>query len=297
MKYLVLVGGGACGEYQAGAIHTLHQNGALKGLAGIVGTSVGALNGCAYAASLVAQNGAEGLKTAWASITRTTDVYTPPLPPTALTILDPRNCYSNAIRRFVFGQSFCDVSGLNRIVKQMVGNIDTVRVGIDLDIDLHTRAFNYVSGEVETLGGRLEPALLYDMALASSAIEGLFPPHNGYGDGSVMDNAPIDVALDNGADEIIVVYCKPDSNPTDNSQKGSVSGLRRALRAIERGISDNEEMVWARCQEIAKQRAVKFIHIYPSKDTGSFLDFNKRGLWEMGVSETMAQYNFQKGVN
>lgn len=281
MKALVLVGGGACGEWQAGCLSKLHENGELGSLQVIVGNSAGALNAGLYGLGLMRGVGTQTLYAAWERIKRTEDIYTPALPPTAGLVLNPfAPSYLNGLRRFFFGPGFADTTPLKKLAEEIFGTWTAQDVYERTGVSIFVRAFNYGTGKVETLGGAMR---LADMALASSAIEGIFPAHNvngvEYGDGGLLDNAPMDVALELGADNVRIIYCAPEKSDEVEPPK---TGLLRALRAVGRAIEAHEERVWEECQ---KRPGVVWAHYYPSQDTGSFLDFSKRGLWEQGRND------------
>lgn len=284
MKGLCLVGGGACGEWQAGALRVLDTGYGAGDVKLIAGTSVGALNGCLYAVGLMKGVGSDLLFQAWNEIQRTEDVYTPALPPTPAKLMNPLYpSYMNGLRRFVFGPGFCDVTPLQRLVKKYLGDVTAQDVFEKTGVSIFVRAFNYQTGEVETLGGATS---LYDMAMASSAIEGIFPAHNiggvDYGDGGLLDNAPMDVLIELGADDIHIIYCAPEKGI---SEERPTTGFSRTLRALGRAIEEHEERVWEECQ---KKIGVTWHHHYAESSTGSFLDFSKRGLFLRGIREGLA---------
>ena len=278
---IVCVGGGAKGRWQAGALFALHELGYAEAASILVGTSVGGLNACALAMSMAQGLGADLLRDAWSKIKANSDVYYPDMPPAGLPLTLPR--YLGALRSFIWGESLCDTEALGRLCQWVFAEDTADQVKSATGQDVYTRAFNYVTGQAETLGGSMK---LKDMARATSAIEGVFPDHmiNGqpYGDGGLLDNQPVDIAIEKGATHVIVVYCAPDGSPKDPGQddsKNRVTGMARALRAMDRAIASHEDEVWARC---AAHPEVKFMPIYPAMDTGPVLDFTNQRLFQDG---------------
>jgi len=280
--WFVFVGGGACGEVAAGAAAFLTEKGWWDLAKGAVGTSVGGLNACT-----LAKGGAPLLKKVWASIQKDEDVYTPAIPGSKWDYLNPIILAKMAMAalRFVKSTSFFDTTPLQQIVENTFGSITTDDIFKATGKRLLVRSYNYATGMMETLFGKL-----IHMALATSAIEGAFAAHKGHGDGGIGDNNPIDVAVKNGATHIAVFYCGPDSpekptddvNMTDDTPDGPPrTGLQNIIDAANHIVGQNEELVWRICQNYG---GVSFVHIIPSGDTGSCLDFKKRGLWEMGYN-------------
>jgi predicted acylesterase/phospholipase RssA len=283
-KWLVLVGGGGCGRWQAGALSSLLDAGLLKDLDGIVGTSVGGLNACCLAASLAQGRGIGVVKEAWDRIGRDEDVYTPSL--VSFNWLKPWQFWPMAAA-FLGRPGLCSVDPLRKIVADVMGEWTTDQIEKKTGIKLRTRAFNYRAGREDTLKGRLQ-----DMALSTSAIEVAFPSHKGYGDGGVADNAPMDVAVNAGADRILVVYCspEPDKSPRpeivlDGSEPELTgTALDNAKTVLASLTSANEDLVDQAAAE-AVRGGCQVVHCFPVSDTGSALDFTPRGLWERGVTE------------
>lgn len=285
------IGGGGCGRAQAGALYHMHNHGLLDQVEVFAGTSVGGINLCAYAASLHAGRGAEGLKDVWQAIKKTTDIYTPPLPPTMGAFLDPRWSYAGALGRYFFGPGFADISGLVNRCKAVLGQTTAEDVRRKTGKVFVTRGLNYGTNEIESLGCSLP---LLDMALGTGLPEGIFPGHaigkSLYGDGGVADNAPADVLIQAGCTHCYLVYCKPDTSSqgltSHDFDPGRPKGFQLTLRGLDKALSINEELVWAWCQEHPE---VQWIHVIPGMDTGNFLDFSERGLWQHG-EDVMGQF-------
>lgn len=287
-RWLVLVGGGALGRWQAAACYALWKAGLLEGLAGIVGTSVGGLDACVISAGMVQGRGLDLLQQCWANIQADSDIYTPGVTQlldhpflNVLTLM-------GAARSFAWGPGALDRSPLEKLTLNALGDLTTDQVRAKTGIELLVRAYDYKAGQVRSLQGSLR-----DMALATSAIEGAFPSWQGFGDGGASDNAPIDVALARGANQIMVVYCAPDDPraPDDPYIIGPVgaqthgTGLNNVLRLMQNITKANEAIVAQQAQAAIAQ-GLQLVECYPPTDTGNFLDFRERGLWARGLAES-----------
>lgn len=289
-RWVVLVGGGGCGRWQAAALCALADAGLLKGIAGIVGTSVGGINACLLGAGLLRGDITAVIKDAWAAITKDEDIYKPGLTAViehpALHPLDD----AGLTHGFLFGQAACDTEPLAELAKKFLGGLTTDQVELAQGVKIRARALNYQAQEADTLKGELAA-----MALCTSAIEGIFPRRWGYGDGGAVDNAPIDEALSQGADQIIVVYCGP-ANP-EKADRPDVSvfmsatppapstGLKDALGFLAGVTAANEDLV-DQAAARAEAQGVQVVYCFPSSPTGSALDFSERGLWQRGLTES-----------
>ena len=297
-RWLVLVGGGACGRWQGGALEALYRAGLLNDLSGIVGTSVGGLNACVLAAGLAQAQGIDLLKSTWAAIQKDEDIYRPSVVGVAASPWWNVLSILGLARSFVWGPGALDRSALETLCAKVFGELTTNDIKGKTGLVLMTRAYNYEEGLVHTLQGRLQ-----DMALATSAIEGAFPSWQGYGDGGAGDNAPIDAALALGAEQILVVYTGPDRpaplrGPIFLGKVGAqthTTGLANIEDVAAHITMANEDLVDQEAQA-AIARGVSVIGCYPLTDTGNFLDFRERGLWERGVAEAQTAIQAAKGA-
>ena len=284
---LVLVGGGGCGRVQAGALDALEASGLLHDVSIIVGTSVGGLNGCALAVGLAQKKGVEVLRNAWASITKNSDIYSPDLlADLGHPWLHPIDT-AQEIHGFVWGAGALNTDALVRLVKDTLGAWTTDQIQA-AGITLRVRAMHYERNRAETLDGDLAA-----MALATSAIEGLFPARFGYGDGGAVDNEPIGEALALGAGRILVVFCGPDDPQSDQDPHATVrmadpppaprTGLANALATLQ-GITQRGEALADEAAGRAEAQGVQVVYCYPKSDTGNALDFTPRDLYSVGLT-------------
>jgi NTE family protein len=223
----VLSGGGNLGAVQVGMLQGLADRGVVPDL--LVGTSVGAIN-AAFLAAGPSPRRVEELALAW-SQTRRGDVF-----PTA----SPR-----AALRAVAGRTnaFVDPRPLRRLVERWVTYGRIENAGWPLAI---------VATEVTT-GAEvvLRHGDVVDAVMASAAIPSVFPPVEVDGhvlmDGGVVNNTPISVAGDLGADVIYVLptgYACALPNPP-----GSALGmaLHAVSLAIQRRLVADVEVWQHRC--------------------------------------------------
>jgi NTE family protein len=185
----VLGGGGARGAAQVGVLQGLFEAG-LEPPVAIVGTSVGALNGSAIAAypSLA---GTMMLREVWMSRQALEVFHAHPL-----------GVMLSGLRRDQF--SAFPQGNVRRLIEraQALSGMTTFE---QLRVPLAVVATDLNAGiPVVFRAGLLTPALL-----ASTAIPGLFPSvridDREHLDGGVVDNTPLDIALNDGAKEILAI--------------------------------------------------------------------------------------------
>ena len=185
----VLGGGGARGAAQVGVLQGLFEAG-VEGPVAVVGTSVGALNGSAIAAypSLA---GTMMLREVWMS-RQAVDVFR----------AHPLGVILSGLRRDQV--SAFPQQNIRRLIEraQALSGITTFE---QLRVPLAVVATDLNAGRPAVFrSGELTPALL-----ASTAIPGLFPSvrigEREHLDGGVVDNTPLNVAVDDGAKEILAI--------------------------------------------------------------------------------------------
>lgn len=279
-------GGGACGEYPSAVLYQLDKDGIAPQATVLGGSSVGGLEVLTYAVGLYNGVGAETLKQLWAGITKDEDVFTPGIPNTVMEKLwffGPYNL-TKVVWNFIRNGGIFSTAPLDAICKKVFGKLTTTDIKNKVGVDVFVKAYNLKTEQDDTLQGDL-----YDMSLATREIEGAFAPHKGYGDGGAADNTPIDIAIQNGCTHVIILYCGPESAPAnpvimniDSKTPDKTVGGFDVLKDVIDGITNaNEEAIWQACQSIPN---VKFLHVIPEGDTGSALDFSKRGLWDKGTA-------------
>ena len=250
-RALVLCGGGSRGAYEIGAWQALRELGVR--LDGVYGTSIGALN-----AALVARGDVESARELWLNLTLSRIV----------TVEDPEDF---AVGRMVANKRDVlpflvenakrlrmDITPLEELVR---AECDEARIragGMDFGV------MTFRVPQLQGLPVRLrdmEPGALPDWIIASASCFPIFPAkHIGgqrYIDGGYCDNLPIDMALADGADEVVAVELHPyDTHP------------------------EYARMPWLK-------------RIRPRHSLGGFLDFNpkllRRSLW-LGYQDAMKVY-------
>ncbi|MBI4544102.1 MAG: patatin-like phospholipase family protein [Gemmatimonadetes bacterium] len=181
VRYLVLCGGGSRGAIEAGFVQALWEHGIR--FDGIVGSSVGALNG----AFLAAGGHPDELAAIWRSL-RFRDVF-------------------RFNRRILLrGLREASVFTLGRRLRRLLRDLGSGRFE-GLPLPLAVVATDLATGEAVVLDrGPLEPALT-----ASIAIPGLLPPVHLNGrylvDGSLSADLPLGQAIERGATEIYAMRC------------------------------------------------------------------------------------------
>jgi len=185
----VLGGGGARGAAQVGVLQALFEAG-VEMPAAIVGTSVGALNGASIAAypSLA---GTMMLREVWLSRQAT-----------AVFQAHPFGVIISALRRDKI--SVMPQDNVLRLIRR-AESLSGMTTFEQLRVPLAVVATDMNAGRPAVFrSGDLTPALL-----ASTAIPGIFPSVRlnelEHLDGGVVDNTPINIAIDDGAKEVLAI--------------------------------------------------------------------------------------------
>lgn len=181
----VFSGGGIYGAMQVGQLRALLTAGITPDL--IVGTSIGAINGTAFAADPTLR-GLDRLAEMWAGL-RSEDIF-------------PGSSWKRAMLAVRRGDHLYRNDG----VRRLIGTIPA-RTFEELHLPTHVVTAHLATGaETVFSSGPIAPALL-----ASAALPGVFPPvaidGQRYTDGGVVNNTPISVAIANGASRVIVISC------------------------------------------------------------------------------------------
>jgi NTE family protein len=179
----VLAGGGSFGAVQVGMLRALLAHGVVPDL--VVGSSVGAING-AYVAGDPSAAGVARLETLWKGLRRS-EVF----PLAWRGVLGLEGWRSHAI----------DSSGLRQLLTRHLPyqTLEGARV------PLHVVATDLLGGGTV----RLSSGPVVEAVLASCAIPAVFPPVRVAGryliDGAIASNTPISVAVELGAQRLIVL--------------------------------------------------------------------------------------------
>ncbi len=188
MTALVLGGGSTRGAIQIGMLQVLAEHGFVPDR--VFGSSVGAINGVGFAADPT-REGVERMTQVWLRIRRE-DVYPQGRLHGPWLYLQQRDAvYSNSGLRAIIEEGFP-----HERIEDAVVPVEVVATSLT---DGGERWFTY------------GPAV--DAVLASSAMPAIFPPveidGERYIDGGVVDNVPVQRAIDAGATRIVVLLSSP----------------------------------------------------------------------------------------
>jgi len=210
---LVLAGGSTRGAVQIGMLQVLAEHGFVPDR--IYGSSVGAINGAGYAADPT-REGVERMAQIWLGLKRE-DIYrTGRLHGPWLYLQQRDAVYANSGLRTIVDEGF----PFERLEEAVIP-IEVVATSLT---DGGERWFT--SG----------PAA--DAILASAAMPAIFPPveidGEKYIDGGVVDNVPIQRAIDAGATRIVILLCSPPvvtPTPSRRPVEGMVNALLIAIHS------------------------------------------------------------------
>jgi len=205
----VLAGGGSFGAVQVGMLRELVKHGTVPDL--VVGSSVGAING-AYFAGAPTPEGVARLEAIWCGLHRR-DVFP----------FTWRSLVGLLARR----DHLVDSRGLRALLERRLPYRDLE----DAVIPIHVVATDVLDGGTV----RLSAGPAADAVLASCAIPAAFPPvrigERRLMDGGVASNTPISVAVELGAERVIVLptgfACTLESPP-----RGAIANALHAINLL-----------------------------------------------------------------
>ncbi|RCJ14712.1 hypothetical protein A6S26_11160 [Nostoc sp. ATCC 43529] len=197
---LVLVGGGAKGAYQAGAVKFIAELGLQPNI--IAGTSIGALNGAVLSCYGSFYNAAISLYQLWDDLAR-----------------------ANILRWNKDPHPFFDPEPIEQMLREAV-NAEKLRRGIELWVTVFpsvnipglkssllinvARVFCGVNAEWFCVRDFPDDETIYKSLLASAAIPLAFPCQNingqSYVDGGLKDNIPVGALVQRGCKKVIVIH-------------------------------------------------------------------------------------------
>lgn len=300
---LVLSGGGSRAAYQVGVVRALSELGYTFESSIISGFSAGAIN-AAYLACEVHdfQRATKNLERFWKELTPDKVFYT-----------DIRRLLKSGIRliwdlsfggihRHTSVRSLLDTAPLNELLTRHI-SLENLRKNISSG-KLHAlsmSATDYTNGESVSFFECREDVPIWNRKrrraqvtsisvehiMASAALPILFPPvavgDRFYGDGCLRNAAPLSSAIHLGADRLLIVGVRKQSESLDRLPPNQFPSLGRILSVIlnailldttdfdvERLIRINHTLQWIP-QETRKQvslKPIEFVWITPSKDIG-----------------------------
>ena len=203
-RALVLNGGGSRGAYEIGAWQALDALGVR--FSGVYGTSIGALN-----AALVAQGDLDGAVELWSNIRISQVMAVEDEDDFAIDSMISRK---RDVIPFLMENARhlrMDVTPLEKLVRE---HLDEARVRAGgMRLGVMTFRAPQMQGAPVRLAD-MAPGTLGDWVIASASCFPIFPARHiagqRYIDGGYYDNLPIDMALADGADEVVAVELHPE---------------------------------------------------------------------------------------
>lgn len=241
----VLLGGGARGAAQAGALTVLLDAGIRPDL--IVGISAGSWNG-SYLALDPTPERAVRLEGLWIATT-SNDIMGP-------------NRWVSALNAVANRTSLYGSAGMRRTAQRQVSNVTFEELSVPLTVVVA----DLVSGEpVYFTEGPVLPAIL-----ASSAVPGIFPPVVEDGavlvDGGLVEWAGCVRAMELGAERIFLVAC--------GGVTASHPKLDSFRHILERSFEVSNRSSFARTVFALRGAGIEVIPVFPELTVGTVLDFD-----------------------
>lgn len=242
----VLLGGGAHGAAQAGALAGLVEAGVMPDF--LIGVSAGALNAAFWACDPTPAR-VRDLEALWRATT-TADVL-------------GQVRWRAAVSAVTNRGTLYDAEGMRRIAERHLGRLTFA----DLRLPLRILAVNVTRGEPALFEhGALLPAVL-----ASAAIPGIFPPvlidDAYYVDGGLAEWWACEAAMKSGARKIYLFSCGVAVGQA--VKLDSLLGLMGRAWEVSGDIKLHWMIQWLR------ERSVEVIAVQPTIASGSPLDFNQ----------------------
>lgn len=234
---IVLTGGFLRGAFQAGALQAFHEHGIRP--AYIVGTSVGALNGAAFAAGKM-----ELLRAMYTAVA-----------PRPSKFLYDWNLHG-LLRLFFWSESFLLATPLRRLIEKRLGIPDLIAAEVKMDIITS----DFQSGVAKVFSNKIQehqdPELLTNALLASAAMPVVFPPflYEGHQlfDGGITAVNPISHAIREGCDTVFVILTDSQKHMRTTKlfhsvyfiarRAGNLMSWRVMKKDIERGMEINANL-------------------------------------------------------
>ena len=248
-RALVLSGGGSRGAYEIGAWRALRELGVR--LDGVYGTSIGALN-----AALVARGDVEAAVAVWQGIDLSSIIAVPEGESFAIDhmISNKRDVIPfllENVRRLGV-----DITPLQNLVR---AECDEGRIRASgMELGVMTFRVPQMQGVPMRLSD-MQSGTLGDWIIASASCFPIFPARviagQRYIDGGYYDNLPVDMALRDGADEVIAVELKPDPVHPEYARMPWLTEIRP--RHSLGGFLDFNPKLMARSLRLGYQDAMK----------------------------------------
>lgn len=247
MIAFVLSGGGSLGAAQAGMLEALLERDIVPDV--LVGTSIGAAN-AAFLAADPTLSRAQELSHLWRSL-KSREIF--PLGPVRIL---------HALRT---GGSLFTAAPLRRLIERHspFSNIEEARVA------LRIIATDFADGSEVVF----DSGSVADAVLASTALPGVFPPHqvsdHMYLDGGLVDHVPLAPAIEMGADTIYVLSCGFPCPPKGNHRSA------RSVLAHSMGILLSQRIRIDTRQVPAQHPELKIVSLPPVCSGAGLRDFTR----------------------
>lgn len=255
-KALILSGGGTKGSVQLGILIRLYEQGYRPDV--IYGTSIGSLNGCALSHLTI-----EETTQIWKEINKTSDIF-------KLNWLGPLK----QLLHFIFPKLVNPWMGIYNW-KPLKEKVKAVT-----NLEPHTLAWackvSLVTGEIKYVANVNED--YQESVVASCCVPVLTDPVGEWVDGGVREQTPLKRAIEDGADELVVVLCNPFvENPEPASVGNLIENLARTTDILSHEIfkNDIDSCLWYNLNTIEGKRKIKLTVYAPRQQTIGTSDFNR----------------------
>ncbi len=249
---MVLSGGSIRGAFQAGAIAEILTLGKFIPDA-IYGTSVGSLNG-AFLADRAGRAVMSGEQVNWVEIGyQLIDFWR--LEITDFSKIGSRRSWLKLLLSIIFRRfnGFIDTSPLDRLVRQHIKRVHL----LNSPVKFYACAVNCSGGEVVYASAeRCEN--IHDFIMASTCIPGVMPLRviNGqpFVDGGIREVAPLNRAIEDGAEEIFCIVCQPEKLPRCQfNHRDAITLMDNLMGIVTDELVDNDIDLCRKINELLKQ--------------------------------------------
>lgn len=221
MKALILSGGGAKGSVQLGILKYITEQGYTPDV--IYGTSVGSLN-----AAGLSHVGINGLHDIWKSMTKTSDIFK-----------------FNWKFIFFLASGIYNAKPLKKLLEKIIANPPTINA-YSCKVSLETGEIAYVHCAEDNY---------IESTVASCSIPVFNDDINGWVDGGVREQTPLKRAIQDGADEIVVILCNPITKDPQYYKKSNwINNLLRTTELLSHEVflNDIQNCIWYNSNNLKK---------------------------------------------
>lgn len=246
-RVFILGGGASLGAHQVGALKYLDEQGIRPD--GVVGSSIGVVNGC-----LLASGGVENVEQAWLALPRMSRLFRPSL---------AHNPFSGL-----------SLFSMDRLAEAVEHFVDFERVHAS-PMELSFIVLNLSRGEGQFFSNReiADPRDLRRLSRAGYAVPVLFPPVRYRGelfvDGGFAWNVPLSQAVEMGATEVYVLSVVATSLPYATRFRGLPQYLSRLMDVLWRTLG-NVGYVTTRIDDDGTYRGVPVTVVTPTEELSGF---------------------------